>query len=181
MRVKTFENVKHLWDIDWPFLCLNKELVYVKLIVFHCWTTCHKPFSDIFIMKRAKSKLVVFLTKNDVIVFLGNFGASLLDNLLRYWKMVYDHIICRERRIFFDWEDFSPGWISRRVAVVWVKTFENVKHLWDIERPFFCLSQDFLCMKLIVFHCWTTYHNPFSDICKTKRPMAQYKSKLVAF
>ena len=104
VRVKTFENVRHLWDIDRPFFCLIQDFLYMKLIVFHCWTTCHKPFSDICITKRVmgqyKSKLVAFLNENHVIPFLGNFGASLLDNLLRYLKMVYGYIICRERKIF---------------------------------------------------------------------------------
>ena len=50
-------------------------------------------------MAQYKSKLVAFLTENHVIPFLGNFGTSLLDNLLRYLKMVYGYIICRESRI----------------------------------------------------------------------------------
>ena len=86
------------------FFCLNQDFLYMKLINFPCWTTCHKPFSDICITKRAmaqyKSKLEAFLTENHVIPFLGKFGASMLDNLLRYLKMVYGYIICRERKIF---------------------------------------------------------------------------------
>ena len=185
VQVKTFENVKHLWDIERPFFCLIQDFLYMKLIVFHCWTTCHKPFSTLCKMKRAmvqyKSKLVAFLTENLVIPFLSFFGASLLDYLLRYLKIIYGYIICKERQIFLIEKTFLPGWILRRVAVVRVKTFENVKQLWDIDKPFLCLNQDFLYMKLIVFHCWTTCHKPFSDICITKRAMAQYKSKLVAF
>ena len=51
-------------------------------------------------MAQYKSKLAAFLNENQVIPFLGNFGASLLNNLLRYLKMVYGYIICRERKIF---------------------------------------------------------------------------------
>ena len=51
-------------------------------------------------MAQYKSKSVAFLTENHVIPFLGNFGASLLDNLLRYLKMVYGYIICKENKIF---------------------------------------------------------------------------------
>ena len=110
VRVKTFENIKQLWDIERPFFCLHQDFLYMKLIVFHCWATCHKPSSDICKRKRAmaqyKSKLVAFLNENDVIPFLGNFGASLLDCLLRYLKMDCGYIICRERKIFLIQKSF---------------------------------------------------------------------------
>ena len=51
-------------------------------------------------MAQYKSKLVAFLNENHVIPFLGNFGASLLDFLLKYLKMDCGYIICRERQIF---------------------------------------------------------------------------------
>ena len=35
-----------------------------------------------------------------MIPFLGNFGASLLDYLLQYLKIIYGYIICKERQIF---------------------------------------------------------------------------------
>ena len=51
-------------------------------------------------MAQYKSKLVAFLTEYHVIPFLGNFGASLPDYLLRYLKIVCGYIICMERQIF---------------------------------------------------------------------------------
>ena len=125
------------------FFCLNQELSYMKLIVFHCWTTCHKPFSDICKIKRAmaqyKSKLVAFLTENLAIPFLGNFGASLLDYLSRHLKIVCGYIICMERQIFLIEKTFS--WLNIKTCCGGEsKTFKYVKHLWDIERPFFFAS-----------------------------------------
>ena len=131
-------------------------------------------------MAQYKSKSVAFLTEIHVIPFLGNFGASLLDNLLKYLKMVYGYIICRESRIFLIEKFFS--WLNIKTCCGGVsKNFWKCQTLMGHWLAFFCLNQDFLYMILIVIQCWTTCLKPFSYICIMKWAMAQYKSKLVAF